>query len=271
MIAIRSGLLAGLITSCPLVCLAAPADETYDGFEAPALSSLWRTDKLVAGALVLQTEVVRAGHQAVRLTIHPGDHLDAANTPDNHSNDANERDELQEANKLKSAEGEAAAYAFSLFLPKDFPVVPTRLVLAQWKQENDHATAKGNNPVIALRYESGELSVSVQTGPKKTVLFRTTAEIRGHWLDLIFQIRFRRQPDGFVRVWLDGKEVLQFTGQTAYDENYGYPADAAKFYFKMGLYRDVMAAPMTVYVDEYRKRPLTTDELKPLAFGPKSP
>jgi hypothetical protein len=29
------------------------------------------------------------------------------------------------------------------------------------------------------------------------------------------------------------------------------------FYFKVGLYRDRMPAPMTIYVDEYRKEQLT--------------
>ena len=31
--------------------------------------------------------------------------------------------------------------------------------------------------------------------------------------------------------------------------------------FKMGLYRDDMKEPMTIFIDEYRKRPLTKEEL----------
>ena len=39
----------------------------------------------------------------------------------------------------------------------------------------------------------------------------------------------------------------------------GYP-EQGYIYFKMGLYRDVMQPPMTVYIDEYRKRQLRDDE-----------
>ena len=33
--------------------------------------------------------------------------------------------------------------------------------------------------------------------------------------------------------------------------------DPSRFYFKMGLYRDVMPQPMTVYIDEYSKRQMS--------------
>ena len=49
--------------------------------------------------------------------------------------------------------------------------------------------------------------------------------------------------------------VIDHEGVTAYPESGGY-AGRGQFYFKVGLYRDRMAEPMTVYVDEYRKKPL---------------
>lgn len=60
-----------------------------------------------------------------------------------------------------------------------------------------------------------------------------------------------------MRAWLDGKKVVDYTGDTANLENprTGY-SNPSQFYFKMGLYRDVTAGPMTIYLDEYRKREL---------------
>jgi hypothetical protein len=239
--------------------LARPGD-IYDGFEEAKLSALWRTEKLADGAVEIQSAIVRAGRSALKVTIHAGDRLSPADSPDNKSSKTNERDELQEAKHLLSREGEAWAYSFSLYVPKDFPLVPTRLVLAQWKHQNDHDTAVVNSPVLALRYEEGILSVSTQTGLKKITRFQTKDDIRGRWVDLIFHVRFSRKEDGIVRVWMDAKPVVSFQGQTAYAEPQGYPKESIMFFFKMGLYRDSMPEPMTVFFDEYRKRPLSRAE-----------
>lgn len=54
--------------------------------------------------------------------------------------------------------------------------------------------------------------------------------------------------------------MLDFHGPTAYGSEIGYPKNG-RFYFKMGLYRDDMQEPMTLLLDDYRKRPLTKEEL----------
>jgi hypothetical protein len=53
-------------------------------------------------------------------------------------------------------------------------------------------------------------------------------------------------------------KALDYRGVTAYPENVdtGYPRPS-RFYFKMGLYRDGMAEPMSIHIDEYRKREVT--------------
>ena len=64
-----------------------------------------------------------------------------------------------------------------------------------------------------------------------------------------------------MKVWLGGESIVDYSGSTADAESAatGYPAPG-HFYFKMGLYRNVMLQPMTVYIDEYRKRKLADDE-----------
>lgn len=221
-----------------------------DDFEAPTLSPVWETSRFAPGAVAIQSRVVRAGHGAAMIVLHPRDTFETGVKGKD-----TERDELREARELTSKEDTTYEYSFSLFLPADFPIVPTRLVIAQWKQYcPSGAPCEGDSPVAAIRYSSGVLSVTLQAGPQKTTLFETKDEIRGRWLDFRFEIRFSTREAGRLKAWLGDKLIADFTCRTAYPEGRatGYP-NPGRFYFKMGLYRDLMSGPMTIYVDEYRK------------------
>ena len=245
--------IAGLLVALA-GCARHPAPAVYDGFEGPTLSAIWATDKLAPGAAVFQSEQVRAGRSALKITLQPNDP-----TPEI-SADETERDELTESDYLNAREGEAYAYEFSLFVPQDFPVVPKRLVLAQWKQDREGHKVTSDDPVIALRYVNGKLFVTTKSERERVTRYQTTREVRGRWTDFVFHIRHTRTNDGFVQLWIDGERVLDFRGPTAYGNEFGYPANG-RFYFKMGLYRDDMKEPMTLFIDEYRKRPLAKEEL----------
>jgi hypothetical protein len=93
-------------------------------------------------------------------------------------------------------------YSFSLYLPADFPIVPTRLVLAQWKQVCEWRRCRPQNPVLAIRYQNGELSVTRQDDDGKSILYSTKQEMRGRWLDFRFETRFSRSQDGLIGGWL---------------------------------------------------------------------
>ena len=169
-----------------------------------------------------------------------------------------ERDELKEAGRLMSQESEAYEYSFSMFLPADFPIVPVRLVIAQWKQNcPDRRPCDDDSPVLAVRYVSKVLSITKNIGGKQTVLYEEKSEFRNRWLDFKFQARFSPSETGRVKAWLGDKQLVDYQGVTGNAENAatGYPSPSY-FYFKMGLYRDLMAEPMTIYIDEYRKRQL---------------
>jgi hypothetical protein len=233
----------------------APDLEVYDGFETAGLSKVWDTDRFVPGAVEMQTNIVRAGHGAAKITLRARDTFEAGI---NGSKDS-ERDELREGvRELICKEGVPYEYSFSMFLPTNFPIVPTRLVIAQWKQFcPKDGNCQDDSPVVAVRYVSGALKITHQTGPHQTTLFETTNELRGQWLDFKFQLRFSTNANGRVKAWLNDKAVVDYTGVKAYPENattsYPHPS---YFYFKMGLYRDLMAEPMTIYIDEYRKKEL---------------
>jgi Polysaccharide lyase len=243
-------LLPALLLSCsPARDHASPI---YDPFESPALSRLWATDRFAPRAVSMQSQIVRAGHGAAKITLHSGDVFE----PGIQGSKATERAELAEPERLYERENTAYEFSFSQFLPLDFPIVPTRLVLAQWKQYcNGAAPCGDDSPVVALRYVSGVLSITQNTGRHSSTLFETPADLRGHWTDYSFRLRFTPTATGLIQAWIDNRPVVDFHGPTAYPENAstGYRSPSL-FYFKTGLYRDLMPEPMTLYLDEYRKR-----------------
>jgi len=230
--------------------------DVYDGFETTQLSKVWDTDRFEAGAVEMQTNVFHAGHSAVKITVRAKDKFEAGIN----GNSDSERAELLEARPLTSKENETYEFSFSMFIPTDFPIVPTRLVIAQWKQY----CPKGgdcfdDSPVLAMRYIGGELRITQDFGNGKhhTILYKEKGEFRGRWLDFRFQVRFSTNENGRVQAWRGERQMVDYKGATANPENAttGY-ASPSRFYFKMGLYRNVMPEPMTIYIDEYRKKQL---------------
>lgn len=231
-----------------------PFVDVYDGFETANLGSLWETDKFEPGAVTMQSEIVRAGHGAIKVVLHSRDKFEPGVDGDLDS----ERAELTEAARLVSREDRTYEFSFSMFIPRDFPIVPTRLVLAQWKQYcHGHPACSNDSPIVAVRYSSGVLQITHQTGAHRTPLFETREDVRGRWNDFRFRIRFTPRDIGVLQAWFNGSAVVDYHGANAYPESAatGY-ASPSVFYFKMGLYRDVMPEPMTLYIDEYRKKEL---------------
>ena len=224
----------------------------YDGFEAPGLSKMWAADRMVNSAFEIQSKIVRNGHSAAKITLKSGDVFE----PGVGKSKDSERDEIREADKLVSAEGKTYEYQFSLFLPDSFPIVPVRLVIAQWKQHcGGNDSCSDESPVLAIRYVKGKLYITVQTDSGESTIYKTKDEIRSKWLDFKFKIRFLRSAEGKVEAWLNEKQIINFKGTTCYSSKKGY-TDKSHFYFKTGLYRDLMNEPMTIYIDEYSKKEL---------------
>jgi hypothetical protein len=230
-----------------------PACDLYDGFETTTLSKMWDTSRFVPGAVTMQSDIVRTGHGAAKIVVRANDKYEAGTK----GNLPTERAELMEARELVSKEGSNCEYSFSMFIPTNFPTVPTRLIIAQWKQYCPGGGCLYDNPVIAVRYDSGVLKITHKIGPKQTTLYETKEELRNRWLDFRFQIRFSVNANGRVKAWLDNRHIVDYTGVNAYSEDgkTGF-ASPGWFYFKMGFYRDSMAEPMTIYLDEYRKKGL---------------
>jgi len=235
------------ILLCLINCKSGRLTDNRDNFESDTLNKIWKNDKFIPGALSFQSKYVRSGSKAAMIVLHQGDQIDKERGTNL------ERAELKEAKKLVSTENSNYAYSFSLFLPPDFPIVPKRLVIAQWKQDCELDNCNPDNPVIALRFKAGEFYITLQTSPDQKILYSQKESILGQWLDFKFHIRFSRNPDGGIKGWLNGKQIIDYNGVTAYSQTYGYPMPGV-YYFKTGLYRDLMSETMTIYIDDYVKK-----------------
>lgn len=247
-----------LAVAAPMRAQSVAPINVYDGFEGSALSNLWETSRFTPGAVEMQSTFTRAGHGAVKITLRSKDTFEAGQN----GNADSERDELLEARNLTSKEDLNYEYSWSMYVPADFPIVPVRLVVAQWKQYcgGDSKPCSDDSPVLAVRYIGGILRITQDINHKNSILYEEKRDLRGHWLDLRFQVCFTPQQTGYVKAWLDNRQVVDFTGVTANPETAatGYASPSA-FYFKMGLYRNVMPQPMTIYLDEYRKRQILAE------------
>ena len=204
---------------------------------------------MVSESFSIQSKIVRQGHGAACITLKAGDTFEAGIG----KSKSTERDELREANNLVSVENDLYEYQFSLFLPDSFPIVSTRLVIAQWKQYcPGDSICSDDSPVMAIRYVSGRLFITIQTDSGAKTVYQTTDEMRNKWLDFRFRVRFSRLDNGQTDAWLNEQQIIHYQGATCYSSKKGYTGKSV-FYFKTGLYRDLMAEPMTIYIDEYKK------------------
>ena len=218
----------------------------YDGFEHPTLSDNWSAERMVPTAFEIQSKIVRSGKMAAKITLQTGDKVEEKTDKDK----ASERDELSETISLFAIEGEKYEYQFSMFLPENFPIVPVRLVIAQWKLYCPICACSENSPILAIRYFSGKIMITLQTSSVRNTLYISSDEFRNRWLDFRFQIRFSKLKDGEVIAYLNQKQIVNYQGVTSYPDNCLVLSDKNKYYFKMGLYRDRMPEPMTIYIME---------------------
>ena len=211
-----------------------------DGFEDGQIASFWLPGNYgsglyVPGAIQLSTNYARSGSHSVEITVHEGD-IDAAGDDSTRV----ERAELDSGHFPLL--GKDAWYGFSLLVPKDFPIVDTRLVISSCKQSDV------SRPITAQRYRNGEHTLTVESqGGKKT--YKLPPIVQGRWMDMIYHVRYSTDKDGVVEVWMNGRRVVNYSGPTA--EAYAKNA----FYNKIGLYRDRLKQPMTMYYDNYTLGP----------------
>jgi hypothetical protein len=224
----------------PATSAAEPLRRLSDGFESGTLADFWLpghygTGRYEAGAIVVSKDHARGGKRAARITVKEGD------IPQKGDDGASvERAELDSGHLPLL--GRDAWYGFSMLLPKGFPVVDDRLVIAQVKQSDVEGS-----PLLGQRFRAGRHYLTIRPpGAGGSGKSHRLPPLRlGRWADMVYHVRYSPGADGRIEVWMDGERVVSYEGPTA------DPKAADRFYHKVGLYRDRWKEPMTMYLDNY--------------------
>ncbi len=205
-------------------------------FEENRIDPIWKKTKISKNSLEIQNSIVRQGKFAAKLTLKKGMILGRGE-----DGKITERVELKEEDKFHAEFEETHLYRFSFYMPKDFPIIDTRLVLGQWKQKGKH------NPIIAQRFVNGIFYVTVSSikGKKKILELskENSLDLMGKWVDVEYKILFSQQTTSL--------ELKIAEYKSKYFGPLGYPEDEDRIYFKFGLYRDTSNIPMVIYFDNY--------------------
>lgn len=206
------------------------------------LEPIWRLDWIPPGGLKYVPDPTSPGRRVLAITVQPGDCPGVGG-----HGESTERAELCEVDPVVLPTESEVWYGFSLYLPTTFPVLDHRLVVGQWYQPSpDPALERGRSPLVANRFRAGVFSITRQDGTTRVVCFEEPRDIRGRWIDLVYQIRFTTSPDGLLCAWMNGTPVVAYSGPLAYPDN-------DRVYFRLGLYRDHLSVPMTLLARRFRR------------------
>lgn len=159
-----------------------------------------------------------------RFEVRPGD-CGGTGASDDCKRDR-ERSELSERGG-RNPEGMHAWYGWWFYLPADFPdVTPTKTALGQFHQEKAHPAWMFEQTPKGLILEDHVTGPHVRAYP-----LIDDADLRGRWHRIEVEARWSKGADGVLRVWVDGTQKVDHAGPTM---------DAAKVYFKYGVYRSFL-------------------------------
>lgn len=193
---------------------------------------------------------VRAGKQSLRFEVRSGDcswnsigHSDCETD--------RERHELVQVGDLQK-EGDDYWYAWSIYLPQDYPVVhPVRVALGQFHQHPE--------VIWMFRNDDGGYAINRQEELNGAYAYEKVlqdADMRGLWNDVTLHVRWSSGGAGRFETWINGVKVYDYAGPTLGKGNTAY--------FKFGIYRTFVSSYMrahgkaevprqVVYFDEVRR------------------
>lgn len=200
-----------------------------------------RLDKIEPHAWSIEAH---QGEKILKITIDSGDKR-FKNT---------ERSEIQDPLKLPL--DEEAWYRINFKIPNDFPEVKSRVAIWQIKQSGS------KSPLLSMYYMDGKLKLKQSFDDSKINYYQPKINYKNKWAQIIVHAKASTTKSGFLNVYLDDNQIIEYVGQTAHHSKLEH-----KTYFKFGLYRDVVDSPMYIYYDQYI-RGSSMEDVVPEGFNP---
>lgn len=262
-IAKQAAILAGLISLVALPPAPAALLQIFD-FETGDLSRVGSLElEGPTASVTVSTEVARRGNYSMKAFI-------------------NKQDKRAEAvSQLRGTVGGINWYGWSIHVPTTQPGDGKFDILAQfhdWHQQQPAWAKDGTAPTCLTLREDGLFQFSLKyqgpvnpaTGNPTTVhqLFPLAPATKGEWQDFVVNVRWTHLSTGFLKVWLNGDLLVDYTGPTYLDYGAGRGP-----YFKMGDYKGVSnwsgTGPRYFHMDEFRMGDETSsyEEVNPAHVG----
>lgn len=209
-----------------------------DDFKEGTKADFWKSDTHTGNAAVRVIVTDEKGKPSLKFLVKSGDSFTRGDL-----REKNERSELylDQKNNVDQPNVEVW-YSFGLFVPEDFPITNTRLVMGQWK-EVEWGVSAVNSPVVSNRFQNGEFFIKIKIKGKEKS-FPIDNFKKGTWNKLTYKFVFS-QEKGSVDVWNNNVKALSYFGPTLNDN--------VPVYFKCCLYRDHFDQDMSVYFAEFQK------------------
>ncbi len=255
------------------------APPVVDDFEQSEIDeAIWWLGQIRPDRLWIDRRVTRSGRGALAIRIEEGDSDCSGRC---------QRNEVRIANRLRLQFGEEAWYGFSFKIAGEISEHgSTRWVIGQWKQESN------GSPFLAQRYDNGVFHITVQDNDCRIIvaqadghpdglhahrssagytaqtflsdphLYDCDSDIqivhgeappvlpdpREQWVDMLYRVRGGVNGQGLIEIWANGTFIARVRGSIGYDDAAG-PTQ----YFKIGHYRDPIAATTILYFDGFRR------------------
>ncbi|MDB4653087.1 polysaccharide lyase [Akkermansiaceae bacterium] len=167
----------------------------------------------------------------------------------------------------------------SIYIPDDWVFTNTAAILAQWHAGPADGSKRARPPIElniidefwALSHtwdhsiHDSKKSSKEQADANRRIVSQLAKVRRGTWNDIVFHLKwdYRSDGKGFLKVWLNDKNVYRYDGPLGYNE-----PNAP--YFKMGIYRPGWQDPD--WQDKRRKydqngKVLSEIQVKPAPLG----
>jgi hypothetical protein len=154
-------------------------------------------------------------------------------------------------------------YGFSMFIPShEFPENQSnQIICGQWHQDS-----KSGWPILSQHYDVKNETLVIDFRPgnfwidkfgyKQYTKDRGLWKLKGfkmdRWNDLVYNVKWTKENDGYLNIWWNGQQIIQYSGITYFDGERRAP------YFKLGLYVAGIDASWktnthVIYFDEYAR------------------
>jgi hypothetical protein len=233
------------------------ADSFSNGdFESGNLNQ-WDSTRLTGQrSSAVQSDNVRGGQYAARLTLFPDDTLIFGGY----------RAEL--ADNFYAKPESQMQYFFSVYLPSDTQLHPDQgCVIAQFHDQRNYkqfSLATPHSPPLAFRYR-GDNSIKITIERSLDQINQNVERFQiariknfqlGQWHDFVVNVRWS-SVNGLVEIFHKSQSDSEFQKVSDYQGVLGYFGSKGT-YFKVGPYCNSRAPlkPLTVFVDNYFRKPL---------------